>query len=332
MGDDKKFCICCNEDVSFNKIMRDGNLESICSYCGFVLEVIKPSDPDAAEDSLYEVARARKSQSAKSRRESAAEAKAPAEKTRSKTSKHPPAEKEEPSDESKAREEELEKKAQIAKELKERREALEKEEQEKRLALEQEEKERRAQLEKEVQERRAQLEREEKELRERLEREAREEQERLEREERERIKADCMIVADDSPRVRESLRNLLVKKNLSRSVILAETGADFMIAYSGRVSGENPVNLVILDLDLSVMDGLTTAHAMRSMEKKFGVTKKIPILFFSTKKSDEELRAEMKVLRPAVYLNKPESEDTATVDRIEKLVVQILKNPAWSDE
>ena len=35
--EDLKYCICCGEDVPYNRIERDGKTELTCSYCGFPL-------------------------------------------------------------------------------------------------------------------------------------------------------------------------------------------------------------------------------------------------------------------------------------------------------
>ena len=35
--EDTKYCICCGEDVPYNRIERDGKVELTCSYCGFPL-------------------------------------------------------------------------------------------------------------------------------------------------------------------------------------------------------------------------------------------------------------------------------------------------------
>lgn len=329
--EEKKFCICCNEEVSFSKIMRDGNLESVCAYCGFVVEVRMPPDRTARDDSISGHGQSR---SIPAESEDPLEMTVPAQKVKGKgagTREKGAPEKGKRGPQAKEREEERKNQDRIEKELKERREQFEKEERQRRSALEKEEQERREQLEKEVRERRARLEREEKELRENLEKGAREEKERREQEERERIKADCVIIADGSPLVCEFLRGMLIKKGLSREVIASENGAEFMIAYSNRASEKKPVNLVILDLDMPVMDGLTTAHAMRSMERKYEVPKKIPILFFSAEKSDEALRSEMKVLRPALYLNKGDTEDPAVlIGRIDQLVARLLEKPIWT--
>jgi CheY-like chemotaxis protein len=329
MSEKKIFCLCCDEDVTFNKVNRDGNLELICANCGFVLDVRKPAESTPGEGSLSGAGPAGKPPAAKFRREAPAETDLPVEKAKGKPARRHAEEKEKPNPEDKLHEEERKKRSQVEKELQARREALDKEEKQRRVALEKEEKERREQLEKEVREQRARLEREEKELRERIEREAREERERIRKEERERIKAGCVLVADGSPVIREFFKEFLIKENLAHEVLAAENGAEFMIAYSNRVSARKPLNLVILDLQMPIMDGLTTAHAMRSMEKKFGVSKPIPILFFSAKKSDDELRSEMKDLHPALYLNKGDTEDPAMVERIDQLVARLLENPTW---
>lgn len=40
MGD-KKYCICCGEEVPYYIVERDQKREYACSYCGFILEVLK---------------------------------------------------------------------------------------------------------------------------------------------------------------------------------------------------------------------------------------------------------------------------------------------------
>ena len=36
---DTRFCVCCGEEVPYNRIARDGTTELTCQYCGFVLDV-----------------------------------------------------------------------------------------------------------------------------------------------------------------------------------------------------------------------------------------------------------------------------------------------------
>ena len=37
MAEETKYCLCCGEDVPWNRITRDGNEELTCIYCGFIL-------------------------------------------------------------------------------------------------------------------------------------------------------------------------------------------------------------------------------------------------------------------------------------------------------
>lgn len=58
---DKKYCLCCGEDVPYNYVQRYERSELTCAYCGFTLDVKKLWDPSnisegsvlVADDSQY---------------------------------------------------------------------------------------------------------------------------------------------------------------------------------------------------------------------------------------------------------------------------------------
>ncbi len=102
------------------------------------------------------------------------------------------------------------------------------------------------------------------------------------------------------------------------------------MAFNKRLAEDLPVEMVILDLVMPVMDGITAARIMRSIEQKYQVDP-TPILFFSARKCDEELKRQMKMFLPASYVNKGASgEPEQLLERIDQLVTYLLKkqNPA----
>ncbi|MGH7275024.1 MAG: response regulator [Nitrospiria bacterium] len=183
MENQQKFCICCGEEVPYNKIIRDGNLELTCAYCGFVLDVKMEAEQTAAS---------------------------------------------------------------------------------------------------------------------------------------------CIITVDDSRMTREFLEKMLNKSDLAETVIATEGGAEFLAAFTKRLAEKQPVDLAILDLEMPVMDGITVARALRSVEEMYHTTP-TPILVFSVKKCDDALKQQLGLFAPASYINKGSSSDPAQLKkRIDKLVTYLL--------
>jgi CheY-like chemotaxis protein len=90
------------------------------------------------------------------------------------------------------------------------------------------------------------------------------------------------------------------------------------------------VALIILDLQMPVMDGITTARIIRNLEGNFKTTQ-IPILFFSARKCDESLKKQMSLYSPAVYLNKGSDTDPKILlERVDQLMSYILRKNASS--
>jgi CheY-like chemotaxis protein len=142
-------------------------------------------------------------------------------------------------------------------------------------------------------------------------------------EEEDRIAA-CIVTADDAELTRELLKGMLLKKKLARSVISTENGQEFVASVMKRMSENLPVDLVILDLEMPVMDGITAARVMRAVEVNYR-TAKVPILFFSARKCDEALKQQLSFFSPASYVNKGNETDPAKLaERIDQLVGHLL--------
>jgi len=85
--------------------------------------------------------------------------------------------------------------------------------------------------------------------------------------------------------------------------------------------------LVILDIEMPVIDGFGAALFLRSFEQKFR-TKPHPILFFSGRKADENLKKRMALFAPAHYLNKGSSKDPDELMGRVKMLVSRLEGMA----
>lgn len=136
--------------------------------------------------------------------------------------------------------------------------------------------------------------------------------------------AECVITADDSPFIRNLLKNLLTNKGLAQTVIAVDNGLEFISALKNRLAAKKMVSLAILDLEMPTMDGITAARVMRALEDN-NKSERIPILFFSSRKCDETLKERIKHFGPASYVNKGNSADPGDLaDRVDQLVNYLL--------
>jgi CheY-like chemotaxis protein len=138
-------------------------------------------------------------------------------------------------------------------------------------------------------------------------------------------KMETIILAEDSELVRSILKDMIVKKGLSRRVISCDNGFEFVINYIENRQNKTPLGLAILDVVMPVLNGISAAVAARAWEKALNL-EPIPILFFTGKSCDETFKRVIQHTRPAMYINKGASESASHLEtRIEKVINQLLK-------
>lgn len=138
-------------------------------------------------------------------------------------------------------------------------------------------------------------------------------------------KLETIILAEDSELVRSILKDMIVKKGLSRRVISCDNGFEFVINYIENRTNKTPLGLAILDVVMPVLNGISAAVSARAWEKALGL-EPIPILFFTGKRCDDTFKRVIQHTRPAMYINKGTSESATHLEtRIEKVINQLLK-------
>ena len=106
---------------------------------------------------------------------------------------------------------------------------------------------------------------------------------------------DQSILVVDDDEINLMVAKKLLEKKLSCRVFIAGNGADGL-----DILWQQPVNLVLLDIEMPQMDGFETLRNIRSDEK----TKDIPVIML-TAASDEEALAKLAKERVTGYVKKP---------------------------
>lgn len=116
-----------------------------------------------------------------------------------------------------------------------------------------------------------------------------------------------ILCVDDSASMRQMIK--LTLSGGGYDVIEASDGGDGLKKIDGKA-----INLVITDLNMPGMDGLTFIRELR----KLPAFKGVPILFLTTE-SDESKRAEAKAAGATAWITKP-----FQADRLVEIVKRVL--------
>ncbi len=123
---------------------------------------------------------------------------------------------------------------------------------------------------------------------------------------------DRILISDDSAIIRKQVAELVVNSGIAKDIIESENGRFFLSQLSDLLRNKAVVDLIILDVNMPVINGIDAARTLRAMETGLRITKKIPIVFFSVVKCDENFKKMMNITKPAAYLNKGNSADKET--------------------
>ncbi len=128
------------------------------------------------------------------------------------------------------------------------------------------------------------------------------------------INKRTVFYADDSTFMRELLKDIFLNNNITDSFHSFENGEILIEEYTKKLIENLPVSLIILDIKMPYISGISVGIAIRAIERAFK-SKPVPILFFSVKQADEELQKFFLHASPAYYLNKGASTDIEDLEK-----------------
>jgi len=140
-------------------------------------------------------------------------------------------------------------------------------------------------------------------------------------------KLKYVMIAEDSKLLSQLIQDILLDEGYSERVGASLDGDVFIQKFTESMIQNDPPNLIILDINLPVIDGMNICVAIRAIEKAFGNDKGRPILFFTAKQADAQLKKLMETYKPARYVNKgAEGDPEKLAQRIKTVMQTLLKN------
>ncbi len=113
---------------------------------------------------------------------------------------------------------------------------------------------------------------------------------------------DHCLIGGYNPHQREVLESLIPEKKLSKECNLVATGGEFVEAAAVAFRDAKPIDIVITEIRMPLLNGVQATIAFRNMEKAFGVAEPAPIVLFSELARDANVAKAVEYLKPAKYL------------------------------
>lgn len=113
-----------------------------------------------------------------------------------------------------------------------------------------------------------------------------------------------VIAAEDTEPILRSLVDLLTRRGIAKNVLPAANGEECLVQYHRALAHGMVPQLLILDVNMPILNGINAAIAVRAAERAFGITTPTPVLFFTASACDESFKRVLQFTAPARYLNK----------------------------
>jgi CheY-like chemotaxis protein len=134
-----------------------------------------------------------------------------------------------------------------------------------------------------------------------------------------------ILFADDSDLLRLAIEDVLLDKKLATSVLAASNGQDFLEKFVRRLRQGTPIDVIMLDVQMPIMNGFNAAVAVRAIERAYDMAVPTPLIFFSSQPCDEKAKKVLQFCGRAIYVNKVASPNLAELAaRVEQVLVNML--------
>lgn len=122
-----------------------------------------------------------------------------------------------------------------------------------------------------------------------------------------------------------ALRTFVEEKKLAKIHSAVLNGAEFMEVAGKAFREQKPVDLIITEIKMPVLNGVQSCVAFRSFERGFGLKTVAPIVLFTEVPADQNIQKTVEYLKPCKYLQSTaeraefEKRASALIDRLLEL-------------
>lgn len=135
-----------------------------------------------------------------------------------------------------------------------------------------------------------------------------------------------ILLAEDSRLIRAIVGNHLRARFPKAQILVGTDGRRALVEAARALQVSERRGVAIFDLQMPKLNGLAAAIALRAIEEAFG-RKPLPVIFFSSVRINDSLRAAMQEVNPAAYLHKSNSDNPeAMVGRLEQVMAAMIRH------
>ncbi len=130
-----------------------------------------------------------------------------------------------------------------------------------------------------------------------------------------------VMAAEDTDGIRKTLVKLLGERGIAQNVVAAANGEEFLTRYHESIARGQAPNLLILDVNMPILNGINAAIGVRAAERAYS-SPPCPILFFTSTQCDDSFKRVLQFTAPARYLNKGAE---GTPEQFAERLIQVLQ-------
>ena len=135
-----------------------------------------------------------------------------------------------------------------------------------------------------------------------------------------------VVIAEDSPLIQEIISDVLVGQGFARMLSTCISGEEMIARLTNLFAHGRTPDLIILDVNMSGMNGIECAVSLRALEQGMSTKEPIPILFFTSEQCDTKFKQTLRSLSPAMYVNKGSDSSPGLLEkRFQTVITKLLE-------
>lgn len=99
-----------------------------------------------------------------------------------------------------------------------------------------------------------------------------------------------------------ALRDVAHTKNISKITTACLNGAELIYEAARAFRAQKPVDLILTEVKMPIINGLNAALSFRNMERAYEIKNAAPIMFFTESPADDTMKKIVKYLNPSKHM------------------------------